>query len=55
MPFNDHYIIVVAIFALSFFLALTARRPARRCPRCHEVNREQAIFCAQCGSRLPER
>lgn len=36
-------------------MVTSSRRPCRRCPKCREVNREVAIFCAQCGQRLPGR
>ena len=48
---NDGFI-CVALVAVIVFLATSTRRTARRCPRCKEVNREAAIFCAQCGQRL---
>ncbi len=37
---------------LTLLLTLLFRRRALRCPRCQEVNRPHAVFCAQCGSRL---
>ncbi len=41
-------VVAIAVLATSF------RKAARRCPRCSEVNREAAIFCAQCGKRLTD-
>lgn len=46
------FVILVAVIA---FLATSSRRSARRCPRCREMNRAAAVFCAQCGHRLPKR
>lgn len=50
----DGFFVVGAVF-LIFILSGCCRRPTRQCPRCREVNREAAIFCSQCGARLPER
>jgi len=36
-------------------MVTTSRRTCRRCSRCREMNREAAVFCAQCGQRLPGR
>ena len=41
-------VVAIAVLATSF------RKTARRCPRCSEVNREAAVFCAQCGKRLTD-
>ena len=49
---GDDGFICVALVAVIVFLATSTRRTARRCPRCKEVNREAAVFCAQCGQRL---
>ncbi len=51
--FDDGHILVVGLVAVIVFLATSTRRSARRCPRCQEVNRERALYCAQCGARLP--
>ena len=48
-------LICVGVVALIVFLATSTRRSAKRCPRCREINREAAVFCAQCGERLPGR
>jgi zinc-ribbon domain len=37
---------------LIVFLATSVKRPQNSCPKCGEINREQATFCAQCGTRL---
>ena len=49
---GDEGLVCVALVAVIVFLATSTRRSARRCPRCKEINREAAIFCAQCGTRL---
>jgi hypothetical protein len=46
---------VAALITVIVFLATSARRSPGRCPRCREINRDQARFCAQCGSRLLTR
>ncbi len=45
-------LICIGLVAVIVFLATSTRRSAKRCPRCREVNREQAVYCAQCGTRL---
>ncbi|MFQ5590319.1 MAG: zinc-ribbon domain-containing protein [Phycisphaerae bacterium] len=50
--FDRDGLVCVAVVAVIVFLATSTRRSARRCPRCQEVNREQARFCAQCGAQL---
>ena len=42
-------IVVVVLFAL---WVASARKPGRRCKRCQELNREHALYCAQCGEKL---
>jgi len=52
----DHEnLLAVVIVAVVIFYATASRRPSRRCNRCREINREQAVYCAQCGTRLPKR
>lgn len=46
--------IIVAVAVMASW-AVGARRSPRACPRCHEHNREAAIYCAQCGVKLPQR
>jgi len=41
--------------AIIAFLATSTRRSSKRCPRCREINREHARYCAQCGAELPQR
>ncbi|UCE60723.1 MAG: zinc ribbon domain-containing protein [Phycisphaerales bacterium] len=52
--FERDGLVCIGLVAVIVFLATSTRRSAKRCPRCQEVNREQAIFCAQCGTRLKE-
>ncbi len=40
------FVFVVAVAAL----AISLRRPKRRCPRCAEINPPHARFCAHCGA-----
>jgi len=47
-------LICVGAAAVIVFLATSAHRPVRRCPRCQEIRREGATYCAQCGLRLPD-
>ncbi len=53
--FGDRGFLCVALVAVIVFLATATRRSARRCPRCKEVNREGAVYCAQCGTHLHAR
>ena len=45
---------VIGLAAVVAFLASAGRRSSRRCPKCREVNRQEAFYCAQCGTRLPD-
>lgn len=45
-------IFVICLVAVIAFLATASRRSGRVCAKCHEHNRPQALFCAQCGQRL---
>lgn len=53
--FDSDGLVCIAVVAVIVFLATSTRRTARRCPRCQEVNRDVAMYCAQCGRRLPDR
>jgi rRNA maturation endonuclease Nob1 len=46
---------VAAVIAVAVLFATSVRRTPSRCPRCREVNRDHAQFCAQCGTRLSKR
>jgi len=53
--FDDAHLFAIAVVAAVVAITVSAiRRPPRRCTRCREINREQAIYCAQCGTKLPE-
>lgn len=53
--FDDSPFWVIVAVAVFVAWAAGSRRSARACPRCREQNREAAIYCAQCGSKLPQR
>lgn len=53
--FDDLRLWVVGAVVVAVSWAVGVRRGPRRCPRCHEHNREAAIYCAQCGARLPQK
>ena len=53
--FDSDGMVCVGIVAVMVFLATSTRRTAGRCHRCQEVNREAAVYCAQCGTRLRNR
>lgn len=55
LRFDLDGLVCIGVVVIIVFLATSTRRSARRCPRCQEINREAAIFCAQCGMRLPNR
>jgi hypothetical protein len=46
-PFDDGHLLVIAVVSMAVMLAATGRRP--------QVNREEAVYCAQCGKRLSEK
>ena len=48
-------LLAVAIVAVVVYFATFSRRTSHRCTRCREINREQAVYCAQCGTRLSKR
>ncbi len=52
---RDNAFVCIALVAIIVFLATSTRRSAHRCPRCKEINREAAIYCAQCGTRLRKK
>jgi rRNA maturation endonuclease Nob1 len=53
--FDDGRLFALAVVAVVVAVTMSAiRRPPRRCLRCREINREQAVYCAQCGTKLPE-
>ncbi len=53
--FDDGRLFALAVVAAVVAVTTSAiRRPPRRCLRCREINREQAVYCAQCGTKLPE-
>ncbi len=49
---RDNGFICIGLVALIVFLATSTRRSAHRCRRCKEINREAAVYCAQCGTKL---
>lgn len=51
---NRNRLWILGAVVLIVFFALSGRRPHRRCPKCGELNRNRANFCAQCGERLRE-
>ena len=46
-------LLCVILVVVVVLLATYTRRSARRCPRCQEINRPHAVYCAQCGAKLP--
>lgn len=48
-------LLIVVLIGVIVLLGTSFRRPPNRCARCRELNREQARFCAQCGTRLASR
>lgn len=52
LRFDLDGLICVGVVAVIVFLATSTRRSAKRCHRCREINRQAAVFCAQCGTRL---
>ncbi|MBI4716890.1 MAG: hypothetical protein HY763_03730 [Planctomycetes bacterium] len=52
---DDRQLLFITVVAVIVFLATSTRGAPRRCRRCRELNRPQAVFCAQCGVRLRSR
>ena len=48
-------LVCVGAVVVAVLIATAGRRGVRHCPKCRELNRPPAIFCAQCGMRLPGR
>jgi len=57
LPFanNSGGLICVGFAVVIILLTVFCRRPHRVCPKCREVNRIHACFCAQCGTALEKR
>ena len=53
--FDDSPFWVLIGVAVFITWAVGSKRTPRPCPRCHEHNREAAIYCAQCGAKLPPK
>ncbi len=44
---------LLGVFVVAFVIFTTAaKRPSPRCPRCREINRPMACYCAHCGQSL---
>lgn len=52
---NQEVILFIVVVAIIVFLLTSNRRSAPHCPRCKQVNRDHAIYCAQCGERLRKK
>jgi len=48
-------VFVVALIVMFVLWTTAAKSPRRRCRNCHELNREHADFCSQCGEKLTNR
>ncbi len=45
--------LLVIVFVIVLVVFTTGgRRPSPRCPRCQDVNRPMARYCAHCGQQL---
>jgi len=51
-PFDNGPMVCVFFVVAVFFGMSLLRRPHRRCPRCQQLNRPPARYCAHCGTRL---
>ena len=38
-----------------YFVAMPSRKLTEHCPRCNTKNHLRAIYCNECGTKLPER
>lgn len=52
--FDDGSLFVVALVSAFLMLATSGRQTPGRCARCGQRNRQEAIYCAQCGRKLPD-
>ncbi len=52
LQLSNREIAIVAVVAAVVMWATAARKPGRRCKRCQELNRDHAVYCAQCGEKL---
>lgn len=50
--FSNAEVLVGAGVLVMFVLAALPRGQSPICRRCREINRDEALFCAQCGTRL---
>lgn len=48
-------LLCIGVIVVIVVLATSSNKSARRCSRCGEVNREAAVYCAQCGNHLLKR
>lgn len=55
LRFDERHLLAAAVVAVIAVVVTSARRPSRRCKHCRQLNREHAVFCAQCGQRLREK
>ncbi len=55
MRFDLKTLVCVGVVVALVLIATSGRRGWRHCARCRELNRPPAIYCAQCGTRLPGR
>lgn len=47
--------VVIGLVAALVFAFARGKEPQSRCQNCRELNRRGAVYCAQCGTRLPGR
>jgi hypothetical protein len=52
---NHEAILFIVVVAIIVFLLTSSRRSAPHCRRCKQVNRDHAVYCAQCGERLRKK
>jgi len=52
---NHEAILFIVVVAIIVFLLTSNRRSTPHCPHCKQVNRDHAVYCAQCGERLRKR
>ena len=51
---GSDYLLLLGAVVVIVFLATSSRKQGQRCGRCQEMNRNAAVYCAQCGVRLSE-
>jgi hypothetical protein len=53
-PINGQGLLCLGVGLFLIVLTGLSRRPPKTCPRCEDMNRPGAAYCAQCGHKLDD-